>query len=262
MGSSQTARRVTHDRARRHPLIRSDYLKLYKVKTGPDAAAPAGVPAVASEPEAAPPARNRARRAFLIALIAAVGVNFGAMLGLVGFGVLQAFGVFGEPAIEKVQRTQGATIAQLEASVQALDASVLGLSAHVNAAGAREDVANRRVAEIDASIGVLRIGINDLHSGLKEVRAAQAAAAEEPWRKPVADLTASVAKLRGDMSGLRASIDEAKPRQGANVNARLDRIEQAMIQHKLIGPMRGAIEPERTAQAAGDGHIISLPAVE
>ena len=43
--------------------------------------------------------------------------------------------------------------------------------------------------------------------------------------------------------------------------ARLERIEQALVQHKLIGPMRGTIEPERTAAAAPvtDGHIISLP---
>jgi outer membrane murein-binding lipoprotein Lpp len=251
MGSSQTARRVTHDRTRRHPVIRPDYLQLYKVKEGPDAK-----PADAPTPSpAAPPARSRATRAFLIALIAAVGINFGAILGLVGWGVLQAFGVFGEPAIEKVQRAHGASIAQIEASVEALNASVTGLGAHVNAAGEREDAANRRVAEIGEAVGVLRSGMNDL-------RAAQAAAAaEEPWRTPVAELTASVAKLRADMSGLRASIDEAKPRQPANLGARLERIEQALIQHKLIGPMRGTIEPERTAAAAPvtDGHIISLP---
>ena len=254
MGSSQTARRATHDRTRRHPVIRTDYLQLYKVKAGPDAK-PADAPAPAPAP---PPVRSRATRAFLIALIAAVGINFGAILGLVGWGVLQAFGVFGEPAIEKVQRAQGASIAQIEASVEALNASVTGLSAHLNAAGEREDAANRRVAEIGEAIGVLRTGMTDL-------RAAQAAAAaEEPWRTPVAELAASVTKLRGDMSGLRASIDEAKPRQPANLGARLERIEQALIQHKLIGPMRGTIEPERTAAAAPatDGHIISLPAAE
>ena len=37
MGPSQTARRATRDRARRDPLIRPDYLKLYRVKTGPEA---------------------------------------------------------------------------------------------------------------------------------------------------------------------------------------------------------------------------------
>jgi outer membrane murein-binding lipoprotein Lpp len=247
MGTSQTARRVTNDRTRRHPIIRPDYLQLYKVRTGPDAK-PAETPAAAP---ATPPARSRATRAFLIVLIAAVGVNFGALLGLMAWSVLQAFGVFGEPAIEKIQRAHGASIAQIEASVEALSASVMGLSAHVNAAGEREDAANRRVAEIGEGVGVLRERMNEL-------RAAQAAAAaREPWRAPVEELTASVAKLRGDLSGLRASIDEAKPRVPANLGARVDRIEQALIQHKLLGPMRGAIEPEAPA---GDGHIISLPA--
>jgi len=69
------------------------------------------------------------------------------------------------------------------------------------------------------------------------------------------------------MRGLRTSIDEAKPRQPAvNMGARLERIEQALIEHKLIGPMRGAIAPETTAAAiapaASDGHIISLPAAQ
>ena len=249
MGPSQTTRRVTHDRSRRPPLIRPDHLQLYKVKTGPDAK-PADLPVPVP---AAPPARSRGTRAFLVALIAAVGINFGALLGLGSYGVLQAFGVFGEPAIEKIQREQGAFVARLEGSVQALDASVMGLAAHVNAAGEREDAASRRVAEIDDAVGVLRTGMNEL-------RAAQAAAAaEEPWRQPVEELTASVGKLRTDMSGLRASIDEAKPHQPANVSARLDRIEQALAQHKLIGPMRGTIEPELpVARSGNDGHIISL----
>ena len=250
MGSSQTTRRVTHDRGRRPPVIRPDYLRLYKVKVGPEAK-PADATALVP---AAPPARNRAKRAFLIALIAAVGINFGAVLGLVGWGVLQALGVFDEPAIEKVQRAQGASIAQIEASMEALNASLNGMSARYNAAGEREDAANRRVAEIGDAIGVLRTGMNEL-------RAAQAAAAaEEPWRTPVEDLTMSVAKLRSDVRGLRSSIDEAKPRAPANLGARLERIEQALTQHKLLGPIRGTIEPERTAAAAAtDGHIISLP---
>src|SRR5262249_34846539 len=120
----------------------------------------------------------------------------------------------------------------------------------------REDAANRRVAEIGDAVGVLRNGMNDL-------RAAQAAAAvEQPWRSPVEELTARVTRLRSDMSGLRATIDEAKPRAAAgNMSARLERIEQALIQHKLIGPMRGAIAPDAPASAS-DGHIISLPAAE
>src|SRR5262249_52876637 len=182
---------------------RPDYLKLYRVKAGPDAT-PSTELAVVPAPEA-PPSPSRARRAFLIVLITAVGINFGAILGLVGWGVLQAFGVFGEPAIETVQREQAASIAQLDATVQALNASVMGLSAHVNATGEREDAASRRVAEIGDAVGVLRSGMNDL-------RVAQAAAAaEEPWRTPVEDLTLNVAKLRNDMRGLRTSIDEPQP---------------------------------------------------
>src|SRR5262249_2311612 len=184
MGPSQTARRATRDRARRDPLIRPDYLKLYRVKSGPETS-PSTALTLVPAPDA-PPARSRATRAFLIVLIVAVGINFGAVLGLVGWGVGQAFGVFGEPAIETVQREQGASIAQLDATVQALNASVTGLSAHVNATGSREDAANKRVAEIDDAIGVLRTGMNEL-------RASQAAAAEEPWRTPVAGLTLNVA---------------------------------------------------------------------
>src|SRR5262249_15407659 len=120
MGSSQTARRVTQDRGRRRPIIRPDVLKLYKVNAGPDPAPGTQIQVVPLPAEA--PQRSRARRAFLIVLIAAVGINFGAILGLVGWGVLQAFGVFGEPAIEKVQREQGASITQMEASVEALTA--------------------------------------------------------------------------------------------------------------------------------------------
>jgi outer membrane murein-binding lipoprotein Lpp len=256
MGPSQKPRRVTRDRARRHPVVRPDQLQLYRIRTGPDTAPVAGLPATIPDP-APQPERSRGRRAFLIALIVATGVNFGAILGLVGWGVLQAFGVFGEPAVEKLQREQGAALVQMEASVQALNASVTGLSAHVNTAGEREDATSRRVAEIDDAVAVLRSGMNELHTGVNQLRAAASA---EPWRAPVTDLTASITKLKSDMSGLRTSIDEAKPRQAAgNVAARLDRIEQAMREHKLIGPMRGTIEPELpAAPAAGDGHIITL----
>jgi hypothetical protein len=261
MGPSQPARRVTHDRGRRHPVIRADYLQLYRMKAGPDAKPAAEPQPPAADAGATQPTRSRGTRIFLIVLIAAVGVNFGAILGLVGWGVLQALGVFGEPAIETVQRAQGASIAQLDATVQALNASVMGLSTHVNAAGERETATSRRMAEIDDAVGVVRSGMNDLRRGINEVRTAQA---EEPWRQPVADLAASVAKVRGDVTGLRSSLDELKPRQpAAAVGARLDRIEQAMIQHNLMGPIRGAIEPEARPASppvapAVDGHIISL----
>jgi len=262
MGPSQPARRVPHDRGRRHPAVRPDYLQLYRMKAGAEAKPAEEAAPAAADAGATQPTRSRGARVFLIVLIAAVGVNFGAILGLVGWGVLQALGVFGEPAIETVQRAQGASISQLDAAVQALNASVMGLGVHVNAAGEREMAASRRMAEIGDALGVLRSGMNDIRGGINEVRAAQA---QEPWRQPVADLAASVAKVRGEVTGLRSSLDELKPRQpaAAGIGVRLERIEQAMIQHNLMGPIRGAIEPEARPASpalapAADGHIISL----
>jgi hypothetical protein len=265
MMPSQPLRRVTHDRARRSPAGRPDYLQIHKAKAAADAerdaAADAG-PATTDAGGAAAPKRNRATRAFLIVLIAAVAVNFGAVLGLVGWGVLQALGLAGEPAIEAVQREQAASISQLDATVHALHAAVMGLSARANPAGDRDEATSRRMAEIDAALGVLRTGMNDM-------RAAQNAA-EETWRKPVADLTASVAKVRSEIVGLRASLDEVnRPRQpeAAAIAARIDRIEQAMVQHNLLGPIRGAIRepatPPRSPAAqegvpAAGGHLINL----
>jgi hypothetical protein len=257
MGPSQPARRVTHDRARRHPVIRPEYLQIYRLKA--EEKPEEEMRAASADGGAPQPRRTRSTRAFLIAMIAAVAVNTGALVGLVGWGVLQAVGLVAAPAIETVQRAHGASIAQLDASVQALSASVMGLSAHVNTPGDREEATNRRLAEFNERIGVLRANVNG-------VRAQIGPAGEEPWRQPLADLTGSVGKLRGDVTGLRASIDEAKPKQpGGSVTARLDRIEQAMARHNLLGPMRGAIEPEArggpAADApapAGNGHIISL----
>jgi hypothetical protein len=261
MGPSQPARRVAHDRARRNPAVRPDYLQIYRLKAEAKADEEAqAAPADAGAPQ---PRRTRSTRAFLIAMIAAVAVNSGALVGLVGWGVLQALGFVAEPAIETVQRAHGASIAQLDASVQALNASVMGLSAHVNAAGDREAAADRRLAEFNERIGVLRANVN-------ATRAQVGPAGEEPWRQPLADLTGSVGKLRGDMTGLRASFDETKPKQPASsVNARLERIEQAMARHNLLGPMRGPIEPEARPAPAADapapasnGHIISLTPAE
>jgi phage shock protein A len=255
MGPSQPARRVTHDRARRHPVVRPDYLQIYKLKAGPDAMPEAEAEPASADAAAPQPKRSRATRGLLIAMIAAVAVNSGALIGLFGWGVLQALGLAAAPAIETMQREQVASISNLDATVQALNASVMGLSAHVNTTGDREEATNRRLAEFNERLGVMRSGFN-------EIRAAQA---EEPWRQPIADLTASVAKVRADVTGLRASLDELKPRQpAANVSARLDRIEHAMVAHNLLGPMRGSIEPEARPAAhaadapATDGHIISL----
>jgi hypothetical protein len=204
---------------------------------------------------------NRATRIVLIALIAMVAVNFGALVGQFGWSMLQALGWVAEPAIESVQRSQGDAISQLDATVHALSGAIAGMAARVDSAADRAEAASR-MAEIDGTLGALRMSMN-------EIRAAQATA-EESWREPVAELTASAAKTRGEMVRLRASVEElSRSRQSelGPIGARIDRVEQAMIQHNLLGPIRGAIqEPvarrgaaaSREGPTATDGHIINL----
>jgi hypothetical protein len=270
MGPSRPLRLVARDRARRNPLGRPDYvqihpgyLQIHKVKTWWDAqrASPLDAgPTVGNDAGASEPKRDPVSRIFLIA-IAAVAVNCGAGLGLVGWGALQSLGWVDEPAIETVQRQQTALISQLEETVHGLSAAVAGLSARVYSAGDREDALSRRMAEIDAAIGVLRTGMN-------QMRAAQNAA-QESWREPFAELTAAAEKASGEIARLRASLDElsrARHPEVVAINTRIDRIEKAMAQHNLLGPLRGSIQEPGTGRVslppenspAADGHIINL----
>ncbi len=233
MRPSQPLRLVARDRVRRHPPGRPDFTSI-RVTAWPDAglaSADAGpVPAA----EGAPPKRSRAARAFLIALIAAVAVNFGAVSGSVGWSVLQALGWVAAPAIE--------------------------LNARADSAGEREGATGRWLAEIDDALGTLRTSTN-------AIRAAQNAA-EDSWRKPVAELATTVARARGDVVGLRASLDElSRQRQPelVAIGTRIDRIERAMIDRNLLGPIRGSIQetarPRSIAareSSSADGHIIQL----
>ena len=179
--------------------------------------------------------RDRAGGVVVIA-IAAVAVNFGAGVGLMGWGALQALGLVAEPAIESVRRKQTALMSQLDTTVHALTAAVVGLSARVYSAGEREDAASLRMAEIDDALG-------DLRTGMDELRAAQNAA-KESWRKPVAELAAAAKRTRGDIVRLRASLDELSEQgqlEAVVIGGRLDRIEKAMVQRNLLAPLRGSI---------------------
>jgi hypothetical protein len=264
MGPARPLRLVARDRARRNPGGRPDYVQTHKVKAWWDAqrASPLDAGPTASNAAAgSEQKRDPAARTFLIA-IAAVAVNCGAGLGLVGWGALQSLGLVDEPAIETVQRQQTGLISQLEATVQGLSAAIAGLSARVYSAGDREDALSRRMAEIDAAIGVLRTGMN-------QMRAAQGAA-QESWREPVAELTAAAARARGEIVRLRASLDDLsrgrQPEVVVAINTRIDRIEKAMAQHNLLGPLRGSIQEPGAGRGplppegspAADGHIINL----
>ncbi len=265
MEPSGSLKLVARERARRNPVSRPAYRQIHAVKAWSDAklvAASDAAPASRDAGRASGPKRDRAVRALPIAIIAAVAVNFGAVVGLFGWGALQALGLVDEPAIETVQRSQAALISQLDASVQAVSGAVVGLSARLDAAEVRDEAANGRMTEFDAALGALRTSTN-------EIRAAQNAA-EESWRKPLAELTAAAAKTRGEIVRLRASVDElgrARQPEVVAMSARIDRVEQAMLQHKLLGPIRGSIqepgtprEPvaSRESSPPADGHIINL----
>jgi hypothetical protein len=248
-------------RHRRRPFGRPGYtqLPIHKVKAWWDAklASAPGAPGPSKAPAASARKPDRASRALLIAS-AALAVNFGAGLGLLGWGALQALGLVDEPAIESMQRKQTGLIAQLDATIDALHAAVAGLSARVYSAAEREEATAQRMAEIDADLGMLR-------TSMIEMRAAQ-----DAWREPVGELTAVAAKTRGEIVRLRASLDElnrSRQPEVVAVNARIDRIEHAMVQHNLLGPLRGSIHevaarrsPVALSESSpgADGHIINL----
>ena len=262
MGPSRALRLVARDRARRNPGSRPAHAAIHQGNAWWDAKLVSilGTGSAAAEAKGAAPNREAGPPGLLIALVAAVAVNCGAGLGLAGWGTLQALGVVAEPAMETVQRQQASLIAQLGAAVQELKAAVAGIGARVYSAEDRDEANTRRMAELDAALGVLR-------SGLDEMRAAQAA--EQSWREPVAELTAAAAKARGEIVRLRASLDElSKSRQPevVAIQARIDRMEQAMLHHHLLGAIRGAIRepavhlasPAPENSPAANGHIISL----
>jgi len=254
---------MVHDRARRELISRPIAMPVGMPKPAPGmkpALAQEAAPPAAATERLASPKRIRTGRAVLLAMI---GVNFGAVLGLVGWPVLQALKVVPAPVIEVVQRNQADLIAQLDTTVHALSAAVGNLSERASAATDREEAVSLRLAEIDAALAAAR-------TSMEEMRAAQRAA-KDSWLEPVAELNAAATKARSDIVRLRASLEElrrSRPPEAAALVARLDRIEQAMIQHELLGAIRGSIpvpgERPRSLAArentpAADGHIINVP---
>jgi hypothetical protein len=256
---------MAHDRARRDLASRPINTQIVKLKAWPEAkpAFTSDAGPASTEADGIPePHRDGAILAFPIAMMVMIGVSFGAVLGLVGWPVLQALGVVNEPVIEVVQRNQADLISRLDATVHVLNAAVAELSARVDSAGDRQEAASQFMTEIDASFVALRRSI-------RELREAQNAA-KESWLQPVAELTATATKARSDIVRLRASLDEAsrlRQPEVAAISARIDRIEQAMVQYKLPGAIRGSIHApgerprslaSRESSSAADGHIFDL----
>jgi hypothetical protein len=256
---------VARDRSRREPGSRPTSTQFLRITAWPEAK-PAFTPVAkppSSEADGNPePKRDGATLPFPIALMVMVGVSFGAVLGLVGWPVLQALGVVNEPVIQVVQRNQADLISRLEATVHVLNASVSQLGARVDSAGDRQEAINQFMTDIDTAFVALRRSMNDLREAQN--------AARESWLQPVAELNAAATKARSDIVRLRASLDElSRLRQPevAAIGARIDRIERAMVQHELPGAIRGSIDAPgekprslaaRESSSAGDGHIINL----
>ena len=239
MSPSRPLRLLSPERARRDLPSRPIYPPLIKPAPANDDSAAAQAEPGAAEAGAIPALkRARATRTVLITMI---GLNFGAVLGLVGWPMLQAVGVVNAPVIETVQRNQADLINQLDMNVRTLNAAVAELHARVSAATERQEVDRARLQEIDLAMGALR-------TSLHEMRTTQDAS--------VAELTANAAKARGDIVKLRASIEElkgARPSQAAAVRAPIrGTIAATAPAHEARWPLL----PASTAQ--GDGHIFTL----
>ena len=260
MVPSRPSRLMAHDRAWRNLASRPINPQIFKTKAWP-VAKPASMPDAASAStetgSAAEPSRDRAT--LPVAMTVMIAVNFGAVLGLVGWPVLQAFRLVSEPAIEVAQRNHAETMSRLDSTVQVLNATVTDLSTRVASTSDKQEAASQFLAEIDARFVALR-------RSMRELRDAQ----NESWLQPVAELNAAATKARSDIVRLRATLDELsrlRHPEVAAIGARIDRIEQAVAQSKLPGAMRGSIQatverPRSLASAArsaaADGHIFEL----
>jgi hypothetical protein len=254
---------MAHDRAWRNLASRPISPQNVMTKAWPEAqgaVTPDAAPA-APEPDGIPePARDRAT--LPAAMMVMIALNFGAVLGLVGWPVLQAFGVVNEPAVEVVQRNQAELMSRLDSTVAALNATVADLSGRVASTSDRQEAASQFMAEVDARFVALRRSVRDLREAQNAVN--------ESWLQPVAELNAAATKARGDIVRLRASLEELsrlRHPEAAAIATRLDRIEQAMAQPRLPGAIRGSIQataerPRSLASAersaAADGHIFEL----
>ena len=100
---------------------------------------PATKPAATAADRIPEPKRDSATLPFPIPLMLMVGVSFGAVIGLVGWPVLQALGVVNEPVIEVVQRNQAELISRLEQQFTLLNAAVSELGARIDSAADRQE---------------------------------------------------------------------------------------------------------------------------
>src|SRR5262245_24623958 len=143
MVTSRPSRLMAHDRAWRnlasHPITPLNII----TKAWPEAKPAVTPDASSASAEAGIPEPTRDGTSVPAAMMVMTAVTFGAVLGLVGWPMLQAFGLVKEPVIETVQRNQAELISRL-------DATVAELSARVASTSDKQEAASQFMAEIDA----------------------------------------------------------------------------------------------------------------
>src|SRR5262245_19508205 len=144
MAPSRPSRLMAHDRAWRSLASHPINPQIFKTRPWPEAK-PASTPdaSSASAETSGIHEPTRERATLPAAMMVMIAVNFGAVLGLVGWPVLQAMGVVREPVIETVQRNQTELMSRL-------DATVADLSARVASTSDKQEAASQFIAEIDA----------------------------------------------------------------------------------------------------------------
>src|SRR5436305_4697327 len=163
MAPSRPSRLMAHDRAWRNLASRPIGPQNVITKAWPEAKAAVTPGAARASTQADAILEPRRDRASLpIAMMVMVGVSFGGVLGLVGWPVLQAFGLVSEPAIETVQRTQAELMSRL-------DATVADLSARVASTSDKQEAASQFMAEIGARFLALRRSMRELSDGTHAV---------------------------------------------------------------------------------------------
>jgi len=247
---------MAHDRAWRNLASRPISPQNVISKAWPEPKGALTADASSASPETGGiPEPNRDRAPLPAAMMVMIAVNFGAVLGLVGWPMLQASGLVKEPVIETTQRNQAELMSRL-------DATVADLSARVASTSEKQEAASQFMEEVDARFAALRRSVRDLRDAQNT--------ANESWLAPVAELNAAATKARSDIVKVRAALDELSRLhhpEAAAISARLDRIEQAMAQSKSPGAIRGSIHasaerPRSLASAerlsAADGYIFEL----
>ena len=164
MAPSRPSRLMAHDRAWRNLASRPVSPLNIMTKAWPGAKDALTPDASSASPEAGGnPEPNRERATLPAAMMVMIAVNFGAVLGLVGWPVLQAFGLVNKPAVEVAQQNQAELMSRL-------DATVASLSARVASTSDKQEAASQFMAEIDARFVALRRSMRELRDAQNAAR--------------------------------------------------------------------------------------------